>query len=204
MSTLIVVPIKDAARAKTRLADHLGADARARLVEHLYKRTLDVIGPVAKAAGAELAVITSSDEAAKLAHTRDVRVIAERDDDGLNAAVSAAARVAAREDFERFCVIPADLATPDPKDIEALLTSSAAVTVCPSTDLGTNALLISPPDAISFHYGPRSADLHMREARARGLNATLLPLESLSFDIDTSACLSRAMRAAPELAKVCA
>jgi len=202
MRTLIVVPMKDPAASKTRLADALSANARARLVRCLYRRTLDVLAPVANDAGAGLAVITASGDAADLARDRGVRVIGEPSA-GLCVATTEAARIASAS-YDRMCVIPADLAAPAPEDFRKLLNSRADVTVCPSTDQGTNALLVAPPDAIRFQYGPRSALLHLQQAEARRLTTCLMPLESLSFDIDTSSCLTRAMRSVPEIADACA
>ncbi|MEM9350552.1 MAG: 2-phospho-L-lactate guanylyltransferase [Pseudomonadota bacterium] len=202
--TLIVVPVKDPAASKTRLAGVLGASARRRLVRHLYRRTLDVLGPVAEAAEADLAVVTSSVEARRCAEERGVRVLDETGCVGLNHALSRTAEIAAADGYKRLCIIPADLAAPAPEEISRLLESDADVTVCPSTDQGTNALLLSPPDAIQFRYGARSSVRHLEEARLLGLSTRLMQLESLSFDIDTSTCLSLAIEAEPELARVCA
>ncbi|MEM9342348.1 MAG: 2-phospho-L-lactate guanylyltransferase [Pseudomonadota bacterium] len=201
MKTLIAVPMKDPAASKTRLTDALSDTARTRLVHCLYRRTLDVLSTVATTAGADLAVITASPSAAALAKAKGVRIIPETGT-GLCAATTEAARTATI--YDRLCVIPADLAAPAPEDFLTLLSSTTAVTVCPSTDQGTNALLVSPPDAIRFQYGPRSALRHLQEAEARGLTTCLLPLDSLSFDIDTSPCLTRAIRSVPEIAKACA
>ncbi|MEM6941239.1 MAG: 2-phospho-L-lactate guanylyltransferase [Pseudomonadota bacterium] len=201
--TLITVPIKEAAAAKTRLAGDLTPAARVRLVDLLFRRTLDVVQPLTGAA-VDLAVITGCPRAASVAEARGLRVIAEPPGAGLNGAVCEGARRAEAEGYDRLCVIPADLAAPDPADLLRLLASRAAVTVVPSTDLGTNALLIAPPGAITFHYGPQSAQKHLRAAEARGLTTCLMPLDSLSFDIDTSACLARAIQTAPEIAEICA
>lgn len=204
MKTLIVVPMKDPASAKTRLAGDLGAAARKRLVRLLYTRTLDLLAPVAQASGADLAVITRSPQVAALAQAGGVRVMDEPRRSDLNTALKHAAQLALGQGYDRLCVIPADLAAPAPSDLLHLLDSRASVTICPSADQGTNALLLSPPDAIGFRYGPRSALLHRQEAQARGLTTCLLPLDSLSFDIDTSTCLTRAIRAVPDIARACA
>ncbi|MEM6304895.1 MAG: 2-phospho-L-lactate guanylyltransferase [Pseudomonadota bacterium] len=202
--TLITVPMKDPARAKTRLAGELSPQARLRFVELIYTRTLDMLVPVAHQAGATLSVVTGSSRAATLARRFDVRVIEEPGELGLTAAVGHVAGFAVAEGFDRLCVIPADLAAPLAADVRMLLESDADVTICPSTDEGTNALLVAPPDAIAFQYGPHSARLHLQSARALGLCARMMDLDSLSFDIDTSACLTRAMRAVPQIAQACA
>ncbi|MEM7270263.1 MAG: 2-phospho-L-lactate guanylyltransferase [Pseudomonadota bacterium] len=197
--TLITVPMKDPRAAKTRLGDTLDDGGRRRLARLLYRRTLDFLRPIGRESGAELAVVTGSAEAAQLARGAGFEVIEEDVETTLSEAAGRAAEWASARGFERLCIIPADLAAPDPADVLRLLSHEADVAICPSVDRGTNALLVAPPDAISFRYGPNSATLHLAEAEANGLSAAMMPLESLSFDIDTSACLNRARSEAPEL-----
>jgi 2-phospho-L-lactate guanylyltransferase len=197
--TLIVVPMKDPAGAKTRLSDQLSSRQRSALARLLFKRTLTLLRDVAQPSGHDLAVVTASAETAAMARTHGFAVIADPAGGDLCGAVDQAANWAEQNGYDRLCIIPADLAAPDAKELQRLLDSAAPVVVCPSTDRGTNALLVAPPRAIPFRYGPASALRHMAEARARGLDAVLMPLPSLSFDIDTSACLTRALRADPAL-----
>jgi len=202
-NTLIVVPMKEPSLAKTRLADTLDAIARAKLARFLYRRTLAVLGPIANQTGSDLAVVTKSQDARGIAQDANCAVIDEGSGkSSLSAAASLAAQWAERRGYGRLCLIPADLIAPDPADLRALLASVADVVICPSQDHGTNALLVSPPTAIGFHYGPHSAERHHAEALGKGLNAVFRDFESLSFDIDTSTCLERAVRIAPDLRAV--
>ena len=202
--TLIIVPMKDPSASKTRLADALPEAVRARLVRLLYRRCLSFLAPLAAETAADLAVVTRSQTARSIAEGLNVTVIEEPLGAGLSGAVSHAATLAKQQGYARLCVIPADLVTPKRADLRHFLQSKAAVTVCPSTDLGTNALLVSPPDVIPFRYGKHSASLHLREAQDRGLEACMMRLDSLSFDMDTTACLARAIRAEPEIARAIA
>ncbi|MEM7059059.1 MAG: 2-phospho-L-lactate guanylyltransferase [Pseudomonadota bacterium] len=202
--TLITVPMKDPRAAKTRLGNTLGAAGRQRLARLLYRRTLDFLGPIGRDTGADLAVVTGSAEAAELARKAGFHVIQEVVETNLSAAANCAAAWAEAEGYRRLCLIPADLAAPDPSDVKHLLTHQADVAICPSVDRGTNALLVSLPTAIRFRYGPQSAVRHLEEAQANGLIAAMIPLESLSFDIDTSACLDRARRNVPDLSDLAA
>lgn len=196
--TLITVPMKAPSRSKTRLAGRLSQPERARLARHLLRRSLKLLCQIECA---DLSVVTASPDAALLARNAGARVIPDPDQ-GLNAALKAAADWAMAQGYERLCILPADLAAPEPDDIRTLLHSDAQVTLCPATDRGTNALLLSPPDAIPFCYGPGSADHHLHEAQRRGLRARALPLRSLAHDIDTTEGLDRAF-SPPELKAVC-
>jgi hypothetical protein len=70
--------------------------------------------------------------------------------------------------------------------------------IAESADGGTNALLLSPPDAIPFGFGPRSAAIHEAAARTTGLTAKRLRLPFLSRDLDTPSDL-RTLGRNPEL-----
>ncbi|MEM9967863.1 MAG: 2-phospho-L-lactate guanylyltransferase [Pseudomonadota bacterium] len=200
--TLITVPMKDPHASKTRLAGALGRDDRAKLARLLYARTLRFLGSIAAKTGADLAVVTNSSIAAMIAREAGCALIHEAAHSTLSRAASHAAAWATEHGYARLCVIPADLVAPTSDDVITLLRSTANVTICPANDLGTNALLISLPNVLPFCYGRRSSVLHMQAAQARGLSTKVVPLDSLSFDIDSSACLDRAIHQAPELAVV--
>ena len=50
---------------------------------------------------------------------------------------------------------------------------------------GTNALLMSPADAIAPGFGPGSCERHVDRARARDLEVDVEPVASLALDLDT-------------------
>jgi 2-phospho-L-lactate guanylyltransferase len=56
---------------------------------------------------------------------------------------------------------------------------------------GTNALLLSPPDALPFAFGPGSYEAHLRAARERGLDVRVRERPHLAFDLDTAEDLAR-------------
>lgn len=205
---LIVVPMKDPSASKTRLGPGLTQTQRQTLARLLFRRTLDVLRQSCSLPDTppfDLAVVTSSAEVSDIAARMNTTVIAEGPQDGLSRAVETAAHWAEDRGYASLCVIPADLAAPDPADLVRLLCCGRdrnRAIICPATDLGTNALLVSPPTAIPFLYGPNSAIRHLRAAEQAGLNPILLRLDSLQFDIDTAASLERAMRDVPNLPRM--
>jgi 2-phospho-L-lactate guanylyltransferase len=50
---------------------------------------------------------------------------------------------------------------------------------------GTNALLITPPDALAPSFGPGSCERHAALAAAAGVHHEIIELPSLALDIDT-------------------
>ena len=51
--------------------------------------------------------------------------------------------------------------------------------------VGTNALLLSPPDAIEPSFGPGSCDRHAQAARAAGVACAVERVPTLALDVDT-------------------
>ena len=188
---LVVVPMKDPACAKTRLSDALSAFDRQSLAWHLYRGTLDVLRSVQRHTHIDLAVVTGNRDISNHGAEAGIAVISEGPEASLTGAVQSAAAWASAQGYARLCVLPADLAAPKASDIVRLLECDARAVVVPATDMGTNGLLVSPPMAMPFCYGPRSAIKHMQCAEEIGLDPILLPLESLRIDIDTSDCLER-------------
>lgn len=195
--TLVLVPMKRPDASKSRLSGALGDDERRALALRLFRQTLDVLAAARQDAAFDVAVVTGSDEVASLCGS--AAVFNDPPQGGLNAALSHGAERAVALGYDRLCILPADLAAPEVADIVALLQSPGDVIICPSSDGGTNALLLSPPAAIPLAYGPASAAHHAEAARAAGLIPHRISLGSLRLDVDTSECLTRARAAAPAL-----
>lgn len=193
MKTLVVVPMKAPCASKTRLHARLGAENRARIARHLFERTIKTLSGLRAEADFDLAVVTASDAIGRIAQSAGARWISDPDD-GLNAALETASRVAREAEYTRLCVFPADLAAPRRDDLLRVITLDAprdTVVICPATDSGTNALSMRP-GAMGFCFGIGSARRHAEAARQAGLSALVLPIESLSRDIDTARDLAHA------------
>jgi len=180
---LFIIPMKDPAVAKSRLSEVLPDAVRARLAMALFRRTLGFLA----AAQPDVDVLVVSESAAIEAEATGFFL--RQSGVGLNEAVAEGAAWAVAKGYGAICVLPADLADPSADDLARLLALGAGISIAPAHDGGTNALLVSPPDAISFHFGKGSCLAHQRAAA--GLPCTIMPLESFRYDIDTSADLAR-------------
>lgn len=186
---LFIIPMKDPAQGKSRLAAVLPAAARERLAMALFRQVLAFLG--ANQPSQDVLVVTGSEQVKSAAGEYGAQTLAEEGQD-LSSAITQAARWA-KGQYRTICVLPADLADPDADDLAQLLNypREKAVTIAPSHDGGTNCLIVSPPDAIDFHYGPDSCRAHQDAAVAHGLACTIAPLSSFAYDIDTSDDLAR-------------
>ena len=144
------------------------------------RRTLFALGPVQKLGLFRLGLVTSDPEVQEIAAQHGVvRIDADRAA-GLPDGIEIAAAVAERAGFRRLCILSSPARTPSLRDLRRLLATDAPVTVCPTPNHGTAALLLAPPRAIRFHDAPRSAIQHLRAAGAAGLRAAMIPLESMT------------------------
>jgi 2-phospho-L-lactate guanylyltransferase len=94
--------------------------------------------------------------------------------------------------------VPGDCPALDPAEVEALLTCHphAGVVIVPDRHgTGTNALRLTPPDAIEPAFGPGSFARHAVRGAVAGTTVRIAHAPSLELDVDTPGDLA-ALRAA--------
>ena len=188
MRTIAILPIKRFGAAKQRLAGQLGDGARQALVQAMFQ---DVLAALRHVDGLDaVAVVTANATAARAAHGEGVIVLGDSDESGHNEAATVGIAYAAEHGFERVLLVPGDTPLVDGGEIETLLTAAASdrpglVVVPDRHGSGTNALLLTPPTAISPAFGPGSRERHERLAAAAGIACRIDPLPSLAVDVDT-------------------
>ncbi|WP_119308566.1 2-phospho-L-lactate guanylyltransferase [Cohaesibacter haloalkalitolerans] len=198
---LILIPMKDPSRAKSRLASGLSEGERSTLSLMLFKAVVERIKTALASADhlkaqidvIDIAVVSSSEVIRQVAEELDILFLPEAGDTGLNDALQAASECALKQGYGRLCILPGDLADPTAQDIVSLLSYPVdvrTIIVCPSEDLGTNALVVPLPSPMPFSFGPDSFSRHFSQAADLGLMPVILPLKSLRRDIDTMADLS--------------
>jgi len=201
---LVVVPMKDPAKAKTRLGAVLSGPMRANLAVDLFTATIRHVQNAGRHVAwrpVDIAAVTGSSEIAGIACTQGITVIDDNGAPTLSLAVEMAAGWAHTKGYDALCVLPGDIAAPEHEDLVQVLShrlDKHQAVLCPSNDLGTNAFLISLPCPIRFSYGPASFLVHHRLCDAAGLHPVVLPLESLRFDVDTLLDLESLLSCNPE------
>ena len=188
-----VVPVKDLWGTKSRLAPILDPGARAGLTLYMMGRVLAAIGD----AGIEDVCVVSPDRIVlDEAHRRGVTTLLQ-ESRGLNPALEEGRRRALHLGARTLIVFPADLPLLDAADVRAVLEASEGRSVVISPDgarSGTNALLIHPPDALPFAFGPDSFEAHLKAAGGRGLEVRVCERPHLAFDLDTAGDLAQLMK----------
>lgn len=184
MTVAALIPVRDFATAKQRLRGVLDDATCAGLAAAMLD---DVMTAVAAAGRIDERFLLGGDDARRVAARRGWQCLPDPGG-GLSAALhSAAAQLAARG-IGTLLVLPGDLPRVDAQCIDALLAGHrGGVTVCAAArDGGTNALLLTPPDAIDFQFGDDSARKHLEAGMAAGLPTRRLTLTGCARDIDTA------------------
>ena len=185
-----VVPVKELRGTKSRLAPILDPGARAGLTLYMMGRVIAAI----KEAGVETVCVVSPDRIVLgEAQGRGATPLLQ-ESRGLNPALEEGRRRALELGASTLLVFPADLPLLEAEDVRAVLEAAEGQSVVIAPDgarSGTNALLVHPPDALPFAFGPDSFEAHLEAARGRCLDVRVCERSHLAFDLDTAGDLAR-------------
>ncbi|MCB9421442.1 MAG: 2-phospho-L-lactate guanylyltransferase [Ardenticatenaceae bacterium] len=188
-SVWAIVPVKSLHESKRRLAHILSAEERAELIHHFLIHTLTVLNE--SEVVDQVLVISSDEQVLATARVHGAMVLVETAVHGLNPAVTQAVQFAADEGATAVLILPADLPFIEKQDVAIMVAekkNNPNIVICSDDKgLGTNALLISPPNSFSFHYGTDSFQQHLQEAQQRSRTISIIDNCHLQFDLDTEA-----------------
>jgi 2-phospho-L-lactate/phosphoenolpyruvate guanylyltransferase len=201
MRTVAILPIKSFAAAKQRLSPMLGLGARQALAQAMFS---DVLGSLRRVRRIDGIMVVSADPAVDVAaRGNGVTVVADPVESGQSDATTIGIRHAVESGYERVLLVPGDTPLLDPPEVDSLLergeSDGMQVVIVPDRHRnGTNALVISPPEALPPSFGPGSLSRHLELAQEAGLKHRVEQVPSLSHDVDTPDDLG-ALSAALEL-----
>jgi 2-phospho-L-lactate guanylyltransferase len=183
-----VLPVKRFAEAKQRLASGIDGERRRELVAAMVADVLEAIG---QARTIERTIVVSSDPVARgLAAEAGAELVPDSSESGhVDATLAGIARARA-DGADCVVLLPGDCPLLDPRELDRLLTGvpERYVAVVPDRHgTGTNALVLSPPDAIVPAFGEGSCARHVAAAREAGIPFGVEELASLGLDLDTPA-----------------
>jgi len=198
-SVWAVVPVKQFDGAKQRLSSALSPDERRLLAMTMLEDVLNAVSAVKTLAGT--LVVTVDPAATSLATRYGARVVTEGARDGHTGAVTAAARLLVREGQTGMMTMPGDIPRLSSEEIAATLAAhrpAPAFTIVPAhDDLGSNAIVCSPPDAVPLRFGKDSFYPHLDAARARGIEPLIVRHPGIGMDIDNPVDLVAFLRMSP-------
>jgi 2-phospho-L-lactate guanylyltransferase len=188
--TIAILPVKSFAAAKQRLADALGAGARQALAQAMFSDVLATLRHVPELE--EIAVVTADRAAEAAAAGEGVTVLHDSAQAGQSAAALIGIAHALAAGYERVLLVPGDTPLLQPSEVAALLEAAGGVVIVADRHgTGTNALVLSPPDAIEPSFGPGSFARHVAAAEAGQLPHRADDVRGLALDVDTPADLAQ-------------
>ena len=182
---LVLVPVNRLDRAKGRLAEILEPGERVALAEATLETVIDAVN----GAGFRLVVLSADERVRELLGDRGCFLAENPALSGLNEQIEDAL---ARLDVpaEGLLILHADLplATATAlREFVAMAAPSPSVTLQPSADGGTNAMLLRPPGRFRLAYGAGSFQRHRDAAERASMEVRVAEREDLALDLDTPA-----------------
>jgi 2-phospho-L-lactate guanylyltransferase len=200
MATVAILPVKTFTEAKRRLRTGLSPGERRALAQAMF---CDVLIALRRSTRLDAVLVVSADHGAqRIAGGYGARVIADHDQ-GHNVAARRGIERAVGDGAQRVVLVPGDCPALDPHELDALLdhdTQTPSVLVVPDRHrTGTNALVLTPPDALAPSFGPDSCQRHLAQAREAGVHGELVDVPTLALDVDTSHDLEALQRRLDEI-----
>lgn len=186
--TCVILPVKPFDDAKERLATGLSPAQRQLIARAMVT---DVLAALARAKKVDAVVVISAEPAiAEIAGDVADAVIAD-DRTGHSDAAKAGVAWAIEHDYDRVVMLPGDCPLLDPQELDELIERTwldeIEFAVIPDRmGTGTNALVISPPDAIAPSFGPGSRQRHIAMGISAGRRVAEHEVASLALDLDTA------------------
>jgi 2-phospho-L-lactate/phosphoenolpyruvate guanylyltransferase len=197
-----ILPVKNPQNAKQRLDGYLPPASREALARLMFEQT---IATLCRARGIDRVLVATSDtQIAGQARGLGALVIEESAQLSHSASADAACLRAMELGATAALLVPIDVPLAVPEDFERLAAAAGTsggrrLAIVPSADgTGTNAFVRTPPNIIPSRFGPGSFRIHLDLADACGVQAEVLRLPGLMFDIDTPEDVAELLARAPE------
>ncbi len=193
---MILIPVKNLANAKQRLADVLDQQVRTELAHAMLA---DVLQAVADYGREDVSLVTNDPFSLEQAASYGFGVISDAANVSETDAIEMATRVCITRGVRRTLVIPGDIPLIEAEDLAAIFKHSAenGSVLVPSADKrGTNAVLRAPALSFPLRFGNDSFQPHLQAAIATDTPCVVLSLARIALDIDNADDL-RSLAASP-------
>jgi 2-phospho-L-lactate guanylyltransferase len=184
--TYAIIPAKSFSGAKQRLATFLQPHERRLLARAMLTDTLTACSQAMGLDG--MGVVTCDREVAEVAGACGAEVLWEPQAQGHSQAVAFGVQVCRQRGSPTMLTLPGDLPLLSAADVQAIIAPpepQVPVVLVPNRDdLGTNAIVLSPPDCLTLAFGHDSFQRHLRLAAERHLGVAIRRLPRVALDID--------------------
>ena len=176
-----LVPFKGPDGAKERLGAYLSPRERHDLTLAMMR---DVMDALSQASLRGVLIVSRSPAAVALAREFDAQVFADTADNLTGAVTEASVFVA--DHAEGTMIVHGDLPLLTAHEVDQALDGHRDITLVPDRDdIGTNCIIATPPNAMTYQFDGRSFKPHTALARAAGFEPRIVRLPGFALDIDT-------------------
>ena len=180
-----LIPVKSLTTAKSRLASSFTQHQRESLVLDMFHHVLCVL--LESELFEKVSVVSSDEQVLEKAYVWGAQAVIE-EYHGHNQALHAAALREMSEGVTTLLTISADLPLLTTQEIRCFYEQSLQhdVVLAPSRDgTGTNAIMVRPPLAVPYVFGPGSLQNYVEAAKQKHLTYSKFHSVGLALDIDT-------------------
>lgn len=192
-----IVPYKEPPFGKSRLSNRLTPEQRGALASTMLEVVVEACLQAKLITG--ILLVSDSPHLEKFVSEKNTIILATQTRN-LKEAVTQACCFATQQlnCFSTF-VVPADLPLISAQDIDYAVTQHRQITIIPDMRLkGTNGVISTPPNAFEYVFNGQSFHPHQQNARATGLQPTVLQIKSFSYDVDTFEDLMKVIQVRPD------
>ena len=182
---MILVPVKNLAAAKQRLAAVLDQPARTELAQAMLHDVAATLAAWPRRPAC--ALVTSDPFALDLARQYDFEIIPDPANPGETGAIEMATRLCVSRGIDSTLVIPADIPLIQASELDqisAQVPDEGSLLVPANDGRGTNAAFRRPANLFPLRFGNDSFKPHLAAARATGKPCVVLQLPSIAVDVD--------------------
>ena len=203
----VLLPVKEFAQSKHRLAEWLCPEDRALLARTMFEDVWATLRAAMKAGAADnLLVVTSEPTVIARCRNEGVACMEEDQQRSHSESVQTATRWAMTRGISSLLSVPIDTPAVAMEEIVELarLAQHYSVVIVPSADgTGTNALLRTPPETIEPQFGPGSCRRHAVQAQTKLVSYLVRPVAGLAADIDTADDVERFLAFVSSAGRAC-
>lgn len=194
---MILIPVKNLATAKQRLARLFDQSTRTDLAKAMLQDVLEVLNSWSGRPAVSL--VTNDPFALELAQHFAFEVILDQESRGETYAIELATRYCEGRGVDSTLVIPGDIPLIEVRELEKIMRAApeeGSVLVPAADERGSNAVFRRPAGLFPLRFGNDSFQPHLAEAKATGKPCVVLSLPGIALDIDNPTDL-RQLAAAP-------
>jgi len=185
LETVLLIPVKDLATAKQRLAEALTQSQRSQLAEAMLRDVMTAAVGVRNRF--DVALVTGDARAQHLAREFGFAVIEDTRNEGETAAIEMATAWAEQRGYDTTVVIPGDIPLITSDELHRVLDAApaAGAVFVPAYDRrGSNCILRRPASLIPLRFGNDSFLPHCEAMRRTGRELVILEMPGIGLDID--------------------